>query len=613
MNPYSFFKATRDVPENAQSLSEIPEFNDLSNTTRSHAKTVNGFPFDIAKSALQKYVRRGERYKAMYWAAEMDLYRWVPGSKPLVTNFYNRIRITVMEDIGLINPMMIFYADTILSKWRAQKTPVFSHKLIELVCSMSMSKHNRFYSHISSTACINPPKANIPINPIELDEIPKIQEAANALIYALENNDILACHWVNIIFSVKTTNKRYNRGSRPGYLVFHILRRFLTSDFEIKLLQLCERWYKTMQMREQKLCVLHAMYAYIFRDVIKIYPIKPPSFEYIRAYDCPLMNLKLPLDDYVVDKHTKLGRKNQRDQVIFGVEGSRVVYDNFEDLFGEDLREYILSAKKYYTQRCIKLGIFPSEKNEYTLKARAQLTCSNAKADSYYANDRLGNRVVVKGPYLSEKLANVTFNMQSVLKLFTGVNTFTANVRLLKVDMFESVPLGSRTRFKIGDPGYFVVMNDLFNQDEYKTICKSSKLWHEEQVVDYSLFHGGKYDFGVISNMTNEGQFSCLLQAAARYIFEIGDFAIRNFLRIDNTVYNLDTEGFFVGQKMKIKVTEKKLLVKHTKSSKYYKYLNNWMNDTRWDLVKTVVEDIERVQNNIKKLIDNSEKNLLGF
>ena len=37
--------------------------------------TVNGVPFDVAKSALQKYIRRGDTRKALNIACEMDLFR----------------------------------------------------------------------------------------------------------------------------------------------------------------------------------------------------------------------------------------------------------------------------------------------------------------------------------------------------------------------------------------------------------------------------------------------------------------------------------------------------------------------------------------------------------
>jgi hypothetical protein len=48
----------------------------LVSTKYRNIKTLNGYPFDIAKSALQKWIRRGKKEEAQKIACELDLFRF---------------------------------------------------------------------------------------------------------------------------------------------------------------------------------------------------------------------------------------------------------------------------------------------------------------------------------------------------------------------------------------------------------------------------------------------------------------------------------------------------------------------------------------------------------
>lgn len=62
-------------------------------------RTVGGHNFYTVASAIQKYVRRGDEHKALYWFTELfisgyDNYAW------------KRIKVMVSEDVGLANPTL---------------------------------------------------------------------------------------------------------------------------------------------------------------------------------------------------------------------------------------------------------------------------------------------------------------------------------------------------------------------------------------------------------------------------------------------------------------------------------------------------------------------------
>jgi hypothetical protein len=127
-----------------------------------NAKTLNGIPFDIAKSGLQKYIRRGVTDKAEYIMSDIYMMHWAgPESQGTITNFFNRIRITYLEDIGIASPQLLYMVNDVLEfKPRERLSP----KLPYLIKCLSTSLHSRCYSHIRSWW-----KTHKPTSPLHLN------------------------------------------------------------------------------------------------------------------------------------------------------------------------------------------------------------------------------------------------------------------------------------------------------------------------------------------------------------------------------------------------------------------------------------------------------------
>jgi hypothetical protein len=68
-------------------------------------RSYNGYSLDVMKSALQKYIRRCDPVKAIYAAAELDLFAFSKddGDKPngegIRSNFIHRLMVIFMEDV----------------------------------------------------------------------------------------------------------------------------------------------------------------------------------------------------------------------------------------------------------------------------------------------------------------------------------------------------------------------------------------------------------------------------------------------------------------------------------------------------------------------------------
>lgn len=79
----------------------------LINTKRRSELSKNGHKLDELLSALQKYCRQGELQKAIYVVIEFEGFSNVLTGNAIYTNFLNRMRVILIEDISLANPLAV--------------------------------------------------------------------------------------------------------------------------------------------------------------------------------------------------------------------------------------------------------------------------------------------------------------------------------------------------------------------------------------------------------------------------------------------------------------------------------------------------------------------------
>jgi len=68
-------------------------------------QTPRGYDFHELLSALQKDIRRGNEYEAMFWAVELESFN--------STALWNRLRVIASEDIGIANPLAPLVIDVL--------------------------------------------------------------------------------------------------------------------------------------------------------------------------------------------------------------------------------------------------------------------------------------------------------------------------------------------------------------------------------------------------------------------------------------------------------------------------------------------------------------------
>jgi replication-associated recombination protein RarA len=104
-------------------------------------QTPRGYDFHELLSALQKDIRRGNEYEAMFWAAELESFN--------PTALWNRLRAIASEDIGLAESLAPLVIDVLEKEYFDTKNPEKPEKdayrlfLVHAVLFLARSRKSR--------------------------------------------------------------------------------------------------------------------------------------------------------------------------------------------------------------------------------------------------------------------------------------------------------------------------------------------------------------------------------------------------------------------------------------------------------------------------------------
>lgn len=535
------------------------------------SKTHNGIQFDIAKSALQKYIRRGETNKAIYFAVECLLFYHIGGGQSNYTNTINRIRVIFLEDIGIANPYMITFVDKCICGYPAENKKLTQKKIKEdtnglwnssdvipnLIATMCSSPKYRFYSH--SKFIDYKGKRDIET----LEDIFKTDKGIN--------------NAAPIIFDLFSSNKQ------TGIEIINLVEKYSKGKSHKKEIQdiiiVCRKWLSVMNVKETYLVCDHVVFSYFYRDSL-FWSNETEQVKNASSYIKKNLDRKIfDVDDYVQDRHTASGRTEKTTN--FAVEGSLVSYEDAETILvvgGEKI-------KHLYIENRLKSDTILKESELFKFKVRSQLTCSKYRPDVYFASLGNNKNVVVKGPFLSFDDVYESYNLFRIMELFSNgggcVNYMKyITIKIAYPDMFfkngkYDIPFGERLKVNPRRPSYFLVMEDLFSLDIYPETIKSGTKWPQTKVVDYEKVTSG----GFPSNKSIENLKRCISfihQLIFRCIFSLGDFAARNFIYRGNRVWNIDCDRI-TKNKMDIRWSAKmKKIVRDTFIKNRKEILHPW-------------------------------------
>jgi len=326
-------------------------------------KTYSGIDLDIAKSAVQKYVRRNMSEKAIM--AAIELYRLGEvGGQPGVSNMYNRLAIIANEDIGPANLPLVLEVTRLVESGDRD-----IYRLVAMVQLMAESSKTRMMSHAWRAYAIPEGRANALKLGLLLDttftdsDLAYIAQNSNSDLFLpndpenirpciliflkrLQERDFNAYTWayffLEMVVNLKVTSrKKFINGnsrcttSKPEILLWKALAKVLDPETHDILV---EAYFNHTESRPfLQNAILIALYAVPYQKLdlepaIDIWK-QQPILEQILNGD-----FILEIDPFVIDKHTRKGRAAGATVQDFVDEGA-VVIPQDEKFFNSVLAE----------------------------------------------------------------------------------------------------------------------------------------------------------------------------------------------------------------------------------------------------------------------------------
>jgi DNA-directed RNA polymerase subunit H len=549
------------------------------------------------KSGLQKYIRRGIIDKALYCAGELDLFKDAPNEalgEGARTNFLHRLMVIYMEDvenISLFDEVDRKMGELFNERQKADRSKEKEERLIsELVIRMGQSTKARMCSHVR--AVFNPkykpihsmfPSIQVLWAEIEQNKTQQVGEplefhCAMFKKYLKEKSVLSVYYAFQIEASEQQLKESLFRSLNPVFFIFQQLISPLSpakSERVHKFIQ----WYKKHigKMGEGFMCwllpLLHELGAIPLGQ-----PPEDDGVAYQMTWDRNRAGVRMEIDKYVEDKHTSKGRQRKAGLIEFAFEGALV--ENQADFvnplwkqFYEDGKRLdsgvvpegetgvpamvpaVLAMAPVVSQspprkgpkiaRSVdndeKLDDLPErESTAYDFVVRTQLTTMGTKMDVYFARDKAGKLVVVKGPYATRKEIDILVSNTEWKKKFNlPYNRF--EVRQLMPDRWpQGVPLGARNKINRNQPAFFLVFESYIEESQLQTIEKSSPLWPPTEAVDWEKipFH---IDYRT-RQLTEREMIDYVHALLFRYLLGISDYADRNFVLKDGRVISIDED-----------------------------------------------------------------------
>jgi hypothetical protein len=251
------------------------------------------------------------------------------------------------------------------------------------------------------------------------------------------------------------------------------------------------------------------------------------------------------MDDFVFDKHTKcaIDRSNE----YFVKETSKVsnevfiVPDEFKAIYEwSRCGKIVFEIKKDVSQLLNKTLDKTLNETDLDFVVRIQLTTSNQKQDTYYAeyNKEL---YFVKGPFKDRLVVDNYIKFQGLKKERGIPHVKDVYCLMLYPNRWtpEEIPLGYRKSIDPKKQYPFLIAKSVLCREQIKTRVHSSVKWPATTIVDDHETNGMRID---VFKLKDQMMIDYLNAIAFRLEYNIGDFADRNFLRIDSRVLSVDEE-----------------------------------------------------------------------
>lgn len=539
-------------------------------------KTPVGMDYGVAKSALQKYIRRGKEEEALKIAGELHAFSEIgKEGRRYEKNFWHRLMIIFMEDIGIGNyglwSYMIEWMNELLKERESENPNMEKEERIleKMIVNMCRSKKTRSCSFLKSLCELNEKDVE-KINEEkeeELEEIKKGEEEGGMkeLSEALRKKSALSVIYLQKEFEKGVRNAKYMK------MVEGCIEQYYSMEHG-------KKWKKEiLKMKEGNLLYILPLCNYLYGSeelqLVEEGELKGRLPRITEGEEVAM----LELPEYVYDKHVGKNRSQTRSSgEYFAKESSKVmpevirmpidlkrIYQWLKCNRAGSLKDYcqceassnskqipILHVAEELPIKSIlhvveempilhvaeEVGLeFPERESEMELISRIQLVCSRNKTDTVYARYK-GEVWFVKGPYEGEEKVNEYVRIQEE-KREMGLPYIESYMVKMYGDRWKKVPLGIRNRLDLEKKQTYLMCRSLYEEREMEfEMHEGSKYWPETKVLNMEKIKVNVFKLGereLIDYVNSIGY---------RMKRNIGDMGDRNFIIKEGRVYSVDEE-----------------------------------------------------------------------
>ena len=556
-------------------------------------KSANGFDMSTLKSALQKYIRRGNEDMALRSMEELDRFAEVEdgSGERLRTNMLHRLQIIFLEDIGLGNyhlwKKMCEWMDILFEeRKKPNRNRVVEIQTLELIVrNLCKSKKIRACSFMNS------------LTQLMIDDKKIVDEYFGGYFFQIDNENennliknldetLSKKDWKSIIY----LRKLFENKNGPKEI------EKIMEKYKIDL-TFSKKWKKDIiKLREGFLLYMLPLGYYLYGSE----PLE--LFQQNELTRWPKNGIFV-MNDFVYDKHTKCAI--DRTTEYFVKETSKVSNEVF--ILPKELKmiyEWSRCGKLmitwhskktkdgtiFYYQRDSNGNFIENSQTWDNTKSidqiqyekdldfivRIQLTTSDQKQDTYYAEYK-DVLYFVKGPFRDSSIIDDYIRFQQLKKennIPYMEDIYSMMLYPNRWDISE-IPLGYRKSIDLNKKHPFLVIKSLISKEMIKTRIHSSVRWPLTKIVDDRETNGMRID---VFKLKGQMMIDYLNAIVFRLEYNIGDFADRNFMIIKDRVLSVDEE-----------VMSKKINLKNElKSEKKYIFLKEAYEEYKNQLYKNI-------------------------
>lgn len=359
-------------------------------------KSYGGFALDVLKSGMQKYIRRGNFEKAVWCAIDLDLFAYAldkSRNEGIRTNLINRLKVIYLEEIGICSPNLLKIINNLvvlLINTRDQRKAGFisfesarqkeEESVVKMVWYLSRAKKLRYMSHLRAAfmkehyydqIAKQYPDMHIQNDynldkkfllfidekKIEIEDGMTLEFVCNKVVECLHFKDDMAFWWLQKICKKgdeidksKKLKKRHG-SSKVTFLLFDLVLwgvKKLGWEKKIETMtNIMIQWYKSWTIKEKWMCFAYPMVLVVKRDELDWDEvIDDCNVNYEDLYAINKSGNVIEIDDYVVDWHTKDGKRKGKTLLDFAEEGSKVENEDAK-LLNENYKNIYIDMKKW--------------------------------------------------------------------------------------------------------------------------------------------------------------------------------------------------------------------------------------------------------------------------